>query len=142
MASELGNHIQRDGLNRGTAVAAVRGHAVYVWIGDKRVDVDTHDGVDRVDKRHGVRTAFLSGHSRRDDIRDVGRKLHDHGDLSDLLDPFGYHAGVIRHLPHRGTHTAFGHAVRATEVELKTVAARILRPFGDLLPGLFFRLDH
>jgi hypothetical protein len=48
----------------------------------------------------------------------------------------------IRDLAHRGAHAAFAHAVRAAKIELKSIAACILRPFDDLMPSLAFGLDH
>src|SRR5690606_31882225 len=132
VAGELGDHVERDGFDGRAAVAAVGGHSVDIRVRDHRVEVDPHDRVDRVYQRDGVGTALHRGHCRRADVGYVGRELDDDGELGDLLDPLGDHAGVLGYLAHCGPHSAFAHAVGAAEVKLKAVGPGILATFDDL----------
>ena len=60
VGGDLLHEVQRDGLHRGAAVAAVRGEPADVGPRGERVQVDAGDGVDGVDGGEGVRAAALA----------------------------------------------------------------------------------
>ncbi len=141
-AATDGDHVERDGLDGGPAIAAVTAVTAHRRLGCEGIEVHTHDGVDRVDQRDRVgpapdRRAADGGH-----VADVRRELDHHGDRRDLLDPFGDHAGVVGHLADRRAHAALAHAMRTAEVQLDAVRTGVLRLLGDLVPGFAGRLDH
>src|SRR6266581_450455 len=76
------------------------------------------------------------------DVGDVGCELHDHRDRGDFLYPFDDLAGVIGHLAHGAPHAPLAHPVRAPEVELDPVRARVLGLLHHLVPRLLLRFDH
>src|SRR5690606_32550048 len=89
IACKLRDHVERDGLYRGAAIATVGGHSVDIGVRDHRVEVDAHYGVDRVDQRYGVGAALHGGFGGRTNVGHVGGKLDDDRELRDLLDPLG-----------------------------------------------------
>ena len=139
---KFGNHVESYRLHGRTAVTAVRRHAVDVRVRDHCVNIHAHHRVDRVYEGHCVCSAVLRSASRRSDVRDVWGELHDHREIGNLFHPFSDHARIFGHLAHRGAHSALAHAMRASEIQFKTVAARVLGLFDDLMPCFAFRFDH
>ncbi len=126
---DLLHHVQRDGLDRGAAVAAVGAFAVDVGARREGVEIDAGDGVDGVDGGEAVGAAALGRAGHGADVGDVGRELDEHRGARLLLDPRGDHLRVLGHLADGRAHAALAHAVRAAEVELEAVGAGI---FGAL----------
>src|SRR4030095_738257 len=93
---------------------------------EERVEVDAHDRVDRVDEADRVAAALLRGARRVCDVADVRRELHDDGRARDLFDPLDDLRAVLRYLTDGGAHPALAHPMRAAEVELEPVCARVL----------------
>ena len=145
-ARDLRDHVERNGFDRLTAIAAVCSHAVCRRIHCEGLVVDAHDGIDRVDEGHGVRAPVFCCFGGRQDIGDVWSEFDDDGDGCRGLGPFRSHLYVFRHLAYCGTHAALGHAVRATEVEFDCVGpgvldhGHVLRP--DLLVHWIHHRDH
>ena len=110
--------------------------------GREIVEVDGDDGGDGVDQRHGIRPALVRGARGIADVGDVGGELHDHRHARILLAPAGDHLDVFRHLAHGGAHAALAHAMRAAEVELDAVAARLLDARQDGLPAFLRTRNH
>ena len=78
----------------------------------------------------------------RPDVGDVRRQLHQHRSARHFLHPLGDHARILGHLPDRAAHAALAHAVRAAEVQLQPVGARVFGPLHDVVPRLALRLHH
>ncbi len=122
VARDLRHHVERDGLHRRPAIAAMAALAVNRRHRREIVEIDGDDGRDGVDERHGIRSALLGGARRIADVGDVRRQLHDHRHARVLLAPARHHLDVLRHLADRRAHAAFAHAMRAAEVKLDAVA--------------------
>ena len=142
VAGNLGHHVQRDGLHRRAAIAAVAALAVDHREGREGIQIDIGDRFDRVDQRHGIGPAAMRRDCRRQDRGDVGRQLHDAGHAAVLLDPACHHFDVFGHLPHRAAHAAFGHAMRAAEVQLYPVSPGILDARQDVFPRVLITGHH
>ncbi len=56
---DLLHHVQRDGLHRGAAVAAVGAFAVDIGARRERIEIDAGDGVDGVDGGQAIGAAAL-----------------------------------------------------------------------------------
>ena len=50
MFGDRRDHVQGDGLDRGSAIAAMAGIATDVWPGSEAVEVDSHEAVEGVDQ--------------------------------------------------------------------------------------------
>ena len=96
----------------------------------------------RVDGREPVGARSLGRARNLPDVGDVGRQLHQHGRARFLLHPAGDHLGVFGHLPHRAPHAALAHAMRASEIQLQAVGARVFGSLHDVVPGFARRLHH
>ncbi len=142
IAGDLIHHVQRNRLHRRTAIAAVRRFSPHRRSRRECVKIDAGDRVDGVDQRDRISAATRGSTRNVANIRNVRRELDDHGGLGDFFYPLDDHAGVIRHLSDRRAHTAFAHAVRATEVKLKPVAAGVLGALHNLVPRFAFGFDH
>src|SRR4051812_17510945 len=125
VARDLAHHAQRDRLDRRTAVTAVRALAVHTRAWGHRIKIHSHDRADGIDQRNRIRAAALRSAGRVQDVGDVWRELDDHGQARVLLAPACHHLDVFGDLAYRRTHAAFGHAVRATEIEFDTIGAGV-----------------
>ena len=114
----------------------------YIGAGDEGIEVNTRNRIDCIDRRQRVGAAAFGRARDRNDIRDVGRELHQHRRPRDFFDPFRDHAGVVGHLANSASHAALAHAVRASEIELEAVRSRVLSLFYDVVPRFALRLDH
>ena len=135
------DHVQRDGLHRRAAVAAVRRQVANARLEREAVDVDADDALDGVDERNAVRAAALGGQPVRHDVRHVRRELHQHGHRRVVDGPRRDALVDLRLLPHGRAHAALAHAVRAAEVQLQAVGTRVHSALDDVLP-LLLGLHH
>ena len=76
------------------------------------------------------------------DVGDIGREFHDHGHAGVLLAPAGDHLDIFGDLAHGAAHAAFGHAMRAAEVQFDPVGAGFLDQGQDGFPRLFDAGHH
>ena len=129
------NQMQRDGLHRRAAIAAVRGFAAHVGARRKRFQIDADQRVDRVDQADGVRAAAFGGCGDARNVRDVGRELHDHRNFRHFLHPGSDHLRVFGHLADRRAHAALAHAVRAAEIQFERVGAGVFGAAHHVVPG-------
>src|SRR6185437_13419324 len=139
---DLLDHIERDGLDCGTAIAAVRRLAVDVRARLEGVEVDAGDGVDGVDGGECVGTGAFGGARGHADVGDVGCELDDDRSARGFLHPFGDLLAVFRHLTYGRAHAALAHAVWAAKVELEAVGAGALGTLDDVVPDVAFGFDH
>jgi hypothetical protein len=142
VARDLRDHVERDGLHRRAAVAAMGALAVRARKHRHALEVHAHDRVHGVDERDPIRAAFLRRARGLADIGNVRRELHDHRKLRMLLAPLGDHGDVLGHLAHGRAHAALAHAVRAAEIELDAVAARVLDLLQDVAPVVLGARHH
>src|SRR3989344_2370070 len=124
------------------AVAAVRTPAVGARAHHHAVQVHTHDGVDGVDERHRIGSTRLGGACGLAHVGDVGRELHDHGQLAVVLAPGRDHLDVLGHLAHGRAHATLAHAVGAAEVEFDAIGAGVFHERQDVLPALLLARHH
>src|SRR2546426_3555860 len=139
---ELTDHAQRnwfDGLRRVAArhrVAFDRRH----WA--KRVQIDAYNGENRIDGRDADRAAAHGSQRGFLDVGNVRRHLGPDGNLRDFGHPACDLFGQIWMFAHLRSHLAFGHAMRAREVELECIHARVLDHARQFLPAALFILFH
>src|SRR5688572_10312489 len=134
--------MQRDGLDCGTAVAAVRGASADIGARGQGIEIDAGDGVDGIDGGETIGASTFRSAGDGADVSNVGGEFDQHRRACDFLHPFGDHAGVLRHLPDGGAHAALAHAVRASEVELESIGAGIFRTADNVVPRLALGIHH
>ena len=117
-------------------------HAVSCRVHRQGVVIDAHDRIDRVNERHRVGTAVFCGFGGRQYVGDIGSQLYNDRYARRGLGPLGCHLDVFRNLADRGAHAAFGHAVRAAEIEFDRVGAGILDHGHVLRPDLRVHRKH
>ena len=71
VARQRGHHVERDGLDRRAAVAAVGGASADDRVGDHPVEVDADDALDGVDEAEAVGASLDGGDARDGDVADV-----------------------------------------------------------------------
>ncbi len=76
IASKIGHHVKRDGLDRGPTVTAVSAHGINRWINAERIQIHRHHGVNGVDQRDRVCTPFFCRPGRLPDIGNIWGELH------------------------------------------------------------------
>ena len=140
--SHLLHHVQRDGLDRRPAITAVRGLSAHVRTRRERVQIDPGDRIDGVDGREPVRAAALGRARHHADVGDIGCELHQHRRARNFFHPASDQLGVFGNLSDGAAHAALAHAVRAAEIQLQAVGARVFGLAHDLVPGLALRLHH
>ncbi len=72
---DLLDHVERDGLDGGAAIAAVGAFAIHVGARRQGVEIDAGDGVDGVDGRKSIGPSALGGAGHGANVGDVGREL-------------------------------------------------------------------
>ena len=137
VAGNVGHHIHGNWLDCRSAISAMRAHAVDGWLRRHDIQVDRGDRVDRVDQADRIGTATHGGLGRAEDIGDVRRQLDDAGALIVLFHPAGDLLHIFGHLAHGAPHAAFGHAMRAAEIQLHPISIGGFDLFQNLLPGGF-----
>ena len=135
------HHVEGDGFDRGSAIAAVRAESAHVGLGGEGVEVDVGDAVDRVDQRDGVGPGAFGRAGGVDDIGDVRGEFDDDRNFGGFHDPADNRFGHVGVLSDRGAHAAFAHAVRAAEVKFDTVGAAVGGAFDEFVPALA-GVDH
>ncbi len=139
---DAGNQVQCDRLQRRAAIAAVRGFPAHVGLRRKCFQVHTDNRIERVDQADGVGASLFRGQRDARDVRDVGREFHDHRSFRRFLHPGRDHLRVFGNLPHGRTHAALAHAVRASEIQLERIGARVLDALHHFVPALAFGFHH
>ena len=76
------------------------------------------------------------------DVCDVGCEFDDAREVRVLLDPFRHHLNVFRHLAYSRPHAAFGHSVRAAEIQFDAIRAGIFQPPENVFPRVLFHRGH
>src|SRR5207248_1985352 len=132
LARERRDHVERDRLHRGTAVAAVRRRASDARVWHEAIEIDADEALDRVDEGDAVAPARRD--ARLDDVAGVRRELHEDRRPRELLRPARDLRQKLRLLSDRRSHPALAHPVRAPEVELEAVAAGVLDLLDQGLP--------
>ena len=142
VASECGEHVERDGLHGGASVTAVATFATDVGSNFQRLEIDADDGVDGVDQRDGIGTGGYRSARGHHNIGNIRRELHDDGNFGDFHDPAGDLFAIFGNLANGAAHAAFTHAVRAAIVEFDAVRAGILNAANDVVPDFRFGFHH
>jgi hypothetical protein len=141
-AGDLGHHVQRDGLHRRAAIAAMAALAVDHREGREIVEIDVGDRVDRVDQADRIRPARFAAMAGGGSSVMLGVSFTMQGMRLYCLHPAGDHLDIFRHLADGRAHAAFGHAMRAAEVQFDPVGLGILDLFQDVLPVGFLAGHH
>ena len=134
IAGDFRNHVQGNGFDGGAAIAAVRAFSSGIRPHRHRIEVDADDGVDRVDQRYGIGTAFFGGASWVADIGDVRRQFHDDWQTRIVFAPARDHFDVFGNLSDGRAHSALAHAVRAAKVQFDSIGASVFDARHDVLP--------
>src|SRR5215207_917151 len=138
----LSDHIQGNRLYSTSAITAMSCLSVGMRPRGHLIEVDSHDRVDRVDKRHGIGPPSSGSLGGLSYVGDIGRELHDNRHARVGLAPSCDHFDIFGNLADSRAHAAFGHAMRTPEVELYPVCTRIFNPSQDCFPIALLARHH
>src|SRR5215467_11041613 len=93
---------------------------VRTWL--ERVQINTRNRINRVDRRKRIGAATFCCPRRQSDVGNVRRHLHNDWRPRLLLYPRSNLLAVLRNLSHSGSHPSLTHPMRTSEVEFQSVS--------------------
>ena len=136
---DLGDRAQRLRLDRRACQTAVRRAPPQRRVGDERIDVDPHEGLDRVGGGEGVGAAAAHGACHIHDVGDMRRDLDRHGDPPRrLLHPARGQLGRRHALREHFSGVLADISLRARKAALDHVGTGALKALHERLPVFLF----